>query len=94
MARRCGQRGRRNITPEQLSYLRGQHYLEEKKEHGAPQGSANAAKIKDAKVAPLISGGTAEKLAQEHGVSPRTIQHDAAFAEAVDAGSYPFCLVQ
>jgi hypothetical protein len=68
------QLGRRNLTDEQKSFLRGKRQQAEKKAEGPPQKT-------DAKVAPLR---TAERLAKEYDVSPRTIMNDATFADAVD----------
>jgi hypothetical protein len=65
--------GRRNMTPEQLSYFRGKQYEAEKKEAHRPAKVASSAPLK-----------TADKIAREHGVSPRTIRDDAQFARAVD----------
>jgi hypothetical protein len=66
-------KGRRNMTSEQLSYFRGKQYEAEKKEPHRPDKVAVSATLK-----------TAEKIAREHGVSPRTIRADAQFARAVD----------
>ncbi len=68
------QLGRRNLTPEQTSYLRGQKYLSMKKGSGRPTGS---------------SGGkrTEEVLAEQFNVSPKTIRTDAEFAKGLDKTS-------
>jgi hypothetical protein len=73
---------RRNLTPEQLSYLRGLKYELEKKAEGAPKGNANNAKSQRGKSCNVER--TVEKVAAESGVSPRTVMNDAAFARAVD----------
>ena len=76
------QLGRRNLTPDQASYLRGLEYEQ------AKQGRGGDHKSKGRKC-PL---NTADKLAKRRGVSPRTIKQDAAFARAVDsleAGAVP-----
>lgn len=70
------QLGRRNITSEQASYLRGKRYLLEKKNEGRPENSDN--------VSEFSSGETAERIAQETNVTGRTIERDAKFAKAVD----------
>jgi hypothetical protein len=77
------QLGRRNLTPEQKSYLRGKRYNLEKQREGAPQGNRNAAEqlTEDRSV---VSESTRERLADEYGVAPSTIQADAEFANAVD----------
>jgi hypothetical protein len=68
------QLGRRNLTPEQQSYLRGKQYEAQKQEAHRPENNGT-------KVVPLR---TDEKLAAEHHVSRQTIRRDAAFATAVD----------
>jgi hypothetical protein len=69
------QLGRRNLTPEQISYFRGKQY-EIQKQQG--------------KRTDLTSGNsyqklpnTATQLASQHQVSEKTIRNDAAFAKAV-----------
>ncbi len=89
------QLGRRNLTPEMVSYFRGKQYLAER----AADRSGN---LPTAQNEPLgesteLQGEnddsnyekgahrTAERLAAEHGVGQATIRRDAAFAEAVDS---------
>lgn len=67
------QLGRRNLNPEQVSYLRGLRYNHDKKD---PGGVENAVGVERANVA--------EALATEYGVSSRTIKRDAEFAEGID----------
>lgn len=68
------QLGRRNLTPEQASYLRGQRYNREKTAgHGAKSGYQND------------NQKTHERLADEYKVGPATIVRDGQFAQAVDA---------
>jgi hypothetical protein len=71
----ANQLGRRNLTPEQVSYLRGQKYHAQKQRVGRPDGE------KSEKISEL---DTAQALAVEHKVTDRTIRNDAAFATAVD----------
>lgn len=66
------QLGRRNLTPEQVSYLRGLKYNELKK-----AGKASGKSVKE-KI------NVAEELAQEFDVTPRTIKRDGEFAEGMD----------
>lgn len=68
------QLGRRNLSDEQKSYLRGKRYLSEKLKRGRPEKSDTVSHLP-----------TAEKLGEEYGVDARTIHRDADFAEAVDA---------
>jgi len=67
------QLGRRNLTAEQMSYLRGKKYLILKKSYGGnhqpPEASARR---------------TSEALAEAFGVSARTIANDSAFAKGLD----------
>lgn len=66
------QLGRRNLTPEQISYLRGLKYNELKK-----AGKASGKSVKE-KI------NVAEELAQEFDVTPRTIKRDGEFAEGMN----------
>jgi len=68
------QLGRRNLTPDQMSLIRGRRYNRVKKTVGNPHDEC-------AHNEPIR---TAEKLAQEHGVSRETIKRDAKFASAVE----------
>ena len=75
----ANQLGRRNLTPDQMSLFRGMLYNSSKltkSEAGAMKGSF-----------PQNDGSsqTAEKLAEQHGVSKATIERDGKFAEAVEA---------
>jgi hypothetical protein len=69
------QRGRRNLTPEQQSYLRGTEYHLTKGVRGGDRKSKG-------NFYPLID--TASQLAAEHKVSERTIKNDAAFSRDID----------
>ena len=69
------QLGRRNLTPQQSSYLRGKWYAQDKKTVGKPAGI-----ILDQND-PI---STAERIAKETGVSAPTIKRDAEYAAAVD----------
>lgn len=66
------QLGRRNLTTEQASYLRGMRYLQQKSARGSN----------------LRAGGVqinvAEALASEYGVSSRTIKRDGDFASGLE----------
>ncbi len=65
--------GRRNMTPEQLSYLRGLKYQRMKSKQGGARLKSED-EIQD----------TAEKLAEEFKVSVATIKRDAVFVEGLD----------
>lgn len=73
------QLGRRNLTPEQMSYLRGLKYLAVRKSTGGDRKS-------DRKEGPESpeSRKTKEVLAEQFGVSPRTIMNDVQFAKGLD----------
>jgi len=72
------QLGRRNLTPEQVSLLRGRLYNRLKRERRANL-KQNSPKCKT-----CTSEDTAKALAKRHGVSPRTIKNDGQFAHAVE----------
>lgn len=70
------QLGRRNLSPDQMSLLRGRRYNRAKMGHGGDRRSR-------AQNGPLI-GKTYNTLAAQHGVSRNTIKRDGTFAAAVD----------
>jgi len=72
------QLGKRNLTSEQKSYLRGLQYNREKAKHGGKRKEKN---IKGQKL-PLEK--TAQRLAKQHGVSERTVRNDGSYAKAID----------
>lgn len=72
------QLGRRNLTPEQASLLRGRRYIRAK---GKPEDNLKQFQPSGQNVR---SENTAERLAQQHGVTERTIRRDGDFAEAVE----------
>lgn len=71
------QLGRRNLTVEAESYLRGVLYLEQRKPEGRPEKLGHSGPVSD--------GDTAALVAAQTGVSPRTVKRDAAFASALDS---------
>ena len=73
----ANQLGRRNLTDEQKSYLRGKRYQAEKRTDGG-HGDQKSGDHSDTPIP------TAAKLAEEYGVSAPTIKRDQDFAEAVD----------
>lgn len=76
------QSGRRNLSEEQLSYLRGKEYEAEKVKiaHNQYTKSAGAHSEHQQNTARK----TSVRLGQEHGVGQATIRRDARFAKAVD----------
>lgn len=77
------QLGRRNLSPDAASLLRGKIYLGQKKEHGAPVGNTNN-NVKSQSGKNCHQPKTEEIVAKQTGVSPRTVRNDAKFAEAVE----------
>lgn len=75
----ANQLGRRNLTAEQASYLRGKRYQAEKREHGGTGANQHKQSYQNDS-----SAKTAVKLAEEYGVGQATIHRDAHFAKAVD----------
>lgn len=70
------QLGRRNVTDEQKSYLRGKRYQAEKSDdHSRPQRGHEKCDRKEK---------TAVRLGKEYGVGSTTISQDSRFAKAVD----------
>lgn len=65
------QLGRRNLTPDQMSLIRGRRYNRAKKGVGKPAGTILGQND------PI---STADRLAKEHGVSAATIKRDAKIA--------------
>jgi len=84
------QLGRRNLTPEQMSYLRGLKYRNERQTTGRPVQSESMVGEKEEKqvVGTPTAGAPAErtrdKLAKEFNVSPRTILRDRDYSEGID----------
>jgi len=76
------QLGRRNLTPQQVSYLRGKWYQREKKTQGFQEAGPGRGKTLDQND-PVFS--TADRIASQTGVSAPTIKRDAAYAANIDA---------
>lgn len=72
------QLGRRNLSPEAASYLRGKRYLAEKQARGGDRSKAKATDQSDRME-------TAQRLAEEYKVGEATIRRDGKFAAAVDS---------
>jgi hypothetical protein len=71
------QLGRRNLSPEAASYLRGKRYLAEKQAHGGDRSKDKATDQSDRLE-------TAQRLAEQYKVGEATIRRDGKFAGAVD----------
>jgi len=78
------QLGRRNLTKEAQSYLRGLQYSREKKKPGAPEGNKNAEKQIDNNLSIVSGNSTAQRLAEQHNVTHQTIKNDEKYAKAID----------
>ncbi len=77
------QLGRRNLIPEQASYLRGIRYNTEKLEKG--KYSREEHKGQNVPYASEVKKETTSlKLAKQYNVSEKTIKRDAEFAEGID----------
>jgi len=75
---------RRNLTPTQLSFFRGLHYITDKKVHGdIDRLSLNSPWAHNEPMENL--GRTAVRLAEEYNVSPATIKRDAQVAAGIIA---------
>jgi O-acetyl-ADP-ribose deacetylase (regulator of RNase III) len=80
----ANQLGRRNLSAEQVGYLRGKQYQQEKQKVTNPNGSNQYIEVED-KVCLQPPEPTAARLAKQHGVSQGTIKNNAKYSEAVDA---------
>lgn len=95
------QLGRRNLTPEQVSYLRGLRYLAEKGERGKygrggqkgqnvpfdtapPDDASDDHKGQNVPYGEDPVGSTAERLAAQYKINPKTIKRDAEFAAGLN----------
>ena len=72
------QLGRRNATPEGISYLRGLRYRNEKQQHGTNRHTSKSPHNGNSKK-------TVELLAEQYKVGKNTILRDEAFADAVES---------
>lgn len=71
------QANRRNLTPRQMSVVRGRIYNRHKKQHGGDRRS-------DGSSGQIVHLKSATVVAKDHGVDERTIRRDGHFAEAVE----------
>lgn len=77
------QLGRRNLTPEQISYLRGKEYAFQKQIQGTQNQYVQAKREKGHNDS-FHKEPTKQILAEKHKVAAKTIQRDAAYAAHVD----------
>jgi hypothetical protein len=79
----ANQLGRRNLSAEQVLYLRGMQYQQERQgvsNHGGNNQYHEVVRQNDGQPPQQ----TAAKLAKQHGVSERTIERSAKYTQAVD----------
>ncbi|MBT28534.1 MAG: hypothetical protein CMO01_02655 [Thalassobius sp.] len=74
------QLGRRNLTDEQRSYLRGLRYEREK----SKQGGTGANQYNSQRSQNVHTARTVDVLAEEYKVSPKTIQRDSEYARGIE----------
>ncbi|MCL2001547.1 MAG: ParB/Srx family N-terminal domain-containing protein [Planctomycetes bacterium] len=80
------QRGRRNMTQDQLDYLCGKVFNAEKRAPGGTGANQYMAAEQRAQNGPAAqTGRTADRIAREFGVSKNTVKRHGKFAEQVDA---------
>lgn len=70
------QLGRRNLTPEQSSFLRGKRYLQERQERGGYKADKKGVDV-------------SEELGKAYGVSNRTIKRDGEYAAGLEKIAVP-----
>lgn len=75
------QLGRRNLTKEQQSYLRGKQYNTERKTQGGDRRTGDFSKSQNET---LKTEDTATRIAKEHGVTRATIMRDSQYADGID----------
>jgi hypothetical protein len=78
------QLGRRNLNPEQMAYLRGLRYNQDKLSKGKYDRKKNSSHNDHYDNTPLNNSKTIHKVADLFHVSPKTIQRDAEFAQGLD----------
>jgi hypothetical protein len=74
------QLNRRNISPEQRTYLIGKRYKEEKKEEGRPKFSPKLPHSEE----DIVNISTGEAIGKQSKVGHATVERAEKFAEAVD----------
>lgn len=88
------QLGRRNLKDEYISLLRGRLYQRAKKREGGSGRNQHTEELGQSGLVPptaekptempVALGSTAARLAEQFGISERTIKRDGAFADAVE----------
>jgi hypothetical protein len=80
----ANQLGRRNLSPEHYSLLRGRRYNRTKRDTPNPEGKNRNGQVDGQNV---HQPTTAETLAEQHGVDERTIRRDGRFAADEEAAT-------
>jgi hypothetical protein len=75
------QLAKRNLTDEQRAYYIGKKYLQEKTHQGGSRSNRHSDGLVDHQTG---SQSAAQRIGSETHASPRTVERNAAFAEAVD----------
>jgi hypothetical protein len=87
------QLGRRNLEKDEYKLLLGRHYNKQKHAHGDqnrfPSGQNDHLGAGVATQGLTATENTAKKLAEQHGISEKTVRRAGEYAEAVDAGEKP-----
>ena len=78
------QLGRRNLNPEQMAYLRGLRYNQDKLSKGKYDRKKDSSHNDYYENKPVNNSKTIHKVADLFHVSPKTIQRDAEFAQGLD----------
>ena len=78
------QLGNKNLTPEQRRYLIGKQYDAEKASHGGNRGNQYTSLERSLEGNLPNPLKTCERIAQENGISSKTVIRSAAYAKAVD----------
>jgi hypothetical protein len=71
--------------PEQVAWIRGRTYNRAKRKRGGTGANQHTEQIPQSEG--TAKGPTAERLANDLGVSPRTLKNDGAYAQAVEGRS-------
>ncbi len=79
------QLGRRNLSLEQMEYYRGKQYNMEKKLVTNENGKNQHTEVEGQNDPQPKKQNTAERIAEQHNVSPATIKRNAKKADAIDA---------
>lgn len=78
------QMGKRNLSEDAKSYLRGAQYRIEKQKQGGTGANQHVQKSRLENFSSLLNSAS-QRLAEEYKVTDRTIRNDEKFADAVDA---------